>query len=268
MTCSEARQWSAKSCSKFLHREQREGIVDDAVVRTQRVARNSSETKTVTRKAERRTGLARRAPVDQRVANQQRRRDRCRGNRSEVAGWAGVRLARQRTIAADPERRVEITVELKSRQNAARGGNRFVRQHGERRPLDESIERLADSGIGPRVIQEAAIVNREKPRERIRRLRDAAGREHAVDEHRGTVAHHSSDVFFGQRPRAGYAQQLVGRLREIAARVDEGSVEIEHVQRERQGAAATWLRTRRTTSASPTLSPARPGSPALSRIRR
>src|SRR5437764_10522042 len=159
MTCSEARQWSAKSCSKFLHREQRQGIVDDAVVRTQRVARNSSETKTVTRKAERRTGLARRAPVDQRVANQQRRRDRCRGNRSEVAECARVRLARERTIAADHERRVEITVELKSRQNAARGGNRFVSQHGERRSLDEYIELIKVSGLEQVLLQQCDMSN-------------------------------------------------------------------------------------------------------------
>jgi len=54
MTCSEARQWSAKSCSKFLHREQREGIVRARV--TTAVAIDDPRRADVVRRLERSSG--------------------------------------------------------------------------------------------------------------------------------------------------------------------------------------------------------------------
>ena len=62
---------------------------------------------------------------------------------------------------------------------------------------------------------------------RVRPL-EAAGGEGAGDERRGAVAHHAADLIFRQRRAGALDEQRVGRVREIASRIDQRAVEVEN----------------------------------------
>jgi len=70
----------------------------------------------------------------------------------------------------------------------------------------------------------------EESLQRVPRVHEAGRRERAVDQHARAVAHHAPHGLLGQRRAAQPGDQLVGRVREVAPRVDEGAVEIERDQ--------------------------------------
>src|SRR5690606_35561036 len=111
--------------------------------------------------------------------------------------------------------------------NPARGLERLVGEDAERRSCRERLERLGNARIDAGELQEAAIVEREKALEGRRRRRKARGGKYTRDEHRRPLADHAADGLLGKRRTPLFHEQGVGRLGEIAPRVDEGAVEIE-----------------------------------------
>ena len=74
--------------------------------------------------------------------------------------------------------------------------------------------------------QQPVIVNSQEPIERIGRLLAPRRGERAGDERGGALAHHASDDLFAQRVGAGRGEHRVGRVGQIASRIDERAVKI------------------------------------------
>src|SRR6185503_20533279 len=68
----------------------------------------------------------------------------------------------------------------------------------------------------------------EKAFEGVRRRRDPAGLECPGHQRRGAVADHAADARFGQRAGAGGDEQGVGRVGEVAPRIDERAVQVKN----------------------------------------
>jgi len=58
-------------------------------------------------------------------------------------------------------------------------------------------------------------------------LRNTRRRQRAPDEDSSALAHHPSDVIFRERRAAEFGDQLIRRVREVAAGIDDRAVEIE-----------------------------------------
>ena len=89
---------------------------------------------------------------------------------------------------------------------------------------------VSDAVVQASVIQQPLVVDLEKPLQGVRAFAAAGGAHGAADEQRRTLTHHPADLFFGQGLAAELLDQLIGRVREIAPRIDEGAVEIERNQ--------------------------------------
>ena len=66
------------------------------------------------------------------------------------------------------------------------------------------------------VIQQVAVVNREKPLQRVEWPLDAAGVERARPERGRAIADHPADAFLRQSFGAALDEQRVGRIGDIA----------------------------------------------------
>ena len=89
---------------------------------------------------------------------------------------------------------------------------------------------VSDAVVQASVIQQPLVVDLEKALEGASTFA-AAGRTHgASDEQAGPLTHHAPDLFLGQGLAAKLLDQLIGRIRQIAPRIDEGAVEVERNQ--------------------------------------
>ena len=137
----------------------------------------------------------------------------------------GLRLAAQRVVAADDlveERRPA------ERLDDARGVvQRLVRQHGDAGAAARGLDRRLHARVRLRVNEQAGIVNLQEARQRVARIDEPRRREGAIHQHARAVADHPPHRVLRQRPAAEPGDQLVRRIREVAAGVDERAVEIE-----------------------------------------
>jgi hypothetical protein len=78
-------------------------------------------------------------------------------------------------------------------------------------------------------MEEAFVVDFEKPSERPCKIRNAKTRalNRPPHEKRGALAHHRPDRLFAERRTSQFGDERVGRVGEIATRVDQRAVEIE-----------------------------------------
>ena len=80
------------------------------------------------------------------------------------------------------------------------------------------------------MVQESRVVDLEKARQRRGSIVETSRRERALDQHARAFADHPPDRVFRKRRGAELTEQLIGRIGEVAARVDERPVEIERDQ--------------------------------------
>ena len=88
--------------------------------------------------------------------------------------------------------------------------------------------------------QQAAVVNLEEASQGAGGLDVAGRRERARDQRRGAVADHPADGFLGVGRGAALLQELICRLGEIAARVDERAIEVEDDESNRRESYARY----------------------------
>ena len=69
---------------------------------------------------------------------------------------------------------------------------------------------VRDAVVHASVIQQALVVDLEKPLQRVRALAAAGGPQRAADEQRRALAHHPADLFLGQGLAAELLDQLIG----------------------------------------------------------
>src|SRR5258708_37847734 len=89
-------------------------------------------------------------------------------------------------------------------------------------------QHVRDPGIRTRMPQETAAVDRHESFERVGRCGNPRRRKRPRDERRRAVADHPPDAFFSEWSGAALLEQRVRCLGDIAPRVDEGAVQIEH----------------------------------------
>ena len=172
---------------------------------------------------------ARRAPVDRRIADHQRRGGaRDRGAAEDAAappdpacGQTGRRRRARRP--AEKTRQVEAV------ENAPRRGDRFVRQNRERaRRRGSASSTRGDAVVRARVIQQPLVVEREIPFERVGRTLDAARLERARDERRRRLSPTIAPIRssgIGAAPHDSSSALAASAM--IAPRIDQRPVEIE-----------------------------------------
>ena len=91
-------------------------------------------------------------------------------------------------------------------------------------------DHVLDSGVRTRVIEQAGVVDLEKPGKRDADIPQPRRGERAPDERGRPFADHTANRLFRQGRSSELDDQLVGGIREIAPRVDQGAVEIENNQ--------------------------------------
>jgi hypothetical protein len=143
-----------------------------------------------------------------------------------------IRFSREWPIAADDRTGRKVTGQAKAVENLSRGGTRFIGQYCQRRATAQLFEHLFDPRIGACMRQEMAIVDREKPIERVGRPFGTTRRKGARNERRCALADHPADLIFGKRIGAARFENRVGGVGDVAARVDERAVEVENDQTE------------------------------------
>jgi hypothetical protein len=163
--------------------------------------------------------------IDRRVADQQRRR---RGG----AGVADHRVQRRRfRLAAEgvvtTRHVIEQVPQAERLEDAQARCQRLVGQHRHTGVFAREAHRLHDTVVGPREIEQAAVVDLEEALARAGHGAQAGGLQRPCDQHAGALAHHPPDRVLGQRRAAQLDDQVVGRIRQVASRIDERAVEIE-----------------------------------------
>jgi hypothetical protein len=116
---------------------------------------------------------------------------------------------------------------------------RLVGENGKTRPLGGNRERFPYALIWPGPIEEMAIVDFEKLRQRIRGFRiECRSGKRALHQNTGTLANHPDDLIVAQRLTAKRRHQLVCRRGDIMRRIDQRSIEIENDEHFQRGGGA------------------------------
>jgi hypothetical protein len=209
------------------HFQQVQWRVDRQVARPELVSVKSLKTKAVAGHTNRRARSFGGSPVDDGIANQQRcdSRDSVDCLNMLQSGW--VWFARKKFVSADDRMMWKVTGQVKPDKDLAGGPDRFVREHRQARPRRQTLQDLNDPRIGPRVNEQALAVDVEEAIQRVDGRFDAARGKRTRHERRRAVAHHAADAIFRQPVRAARFEQCVGRVRDVAARIDERAVEVE-----------------------------------------
>jgi hypothetical protein len=125
---------------------------------------------------------------------------------------------------------VERLAQTERGENALAWNRWFVRQNSEAGMDARLSHDIGDAVVHACVIQQPIVVNREKPFERVRSFAPTGSAHRASDEQRRTLTHHPADFFFSESLATELLDQLIGRVRQIAPRIDEGAVEVERYQ--------------------------------------
>ena len=85
-------------------------------------------------------------------------------------------------------------------------------------------------------MRQAFVVSRQKARQRfVERCVDTRGRDDALHQRRGAGTDHAGDDVIPQRASAVAREHRIGAVGEIAARVDERAIQVEHNEFQRGG---------------------------------
>ena len=140
----------------------------------------------------------------------------------------GIGFSREGSVAANDRISWKISGEIQAVENAACRVERFVGEHRERGARPQLAQHTGNPLIRPRVCEEPCVVDREKTIERVGRRRNTCGRKCARDERRRAVADHPADSVRFERLRATGDEHGIDGFGNVAARVDEGAVQVEH----------------------------------------
>jgi hypothetical protein len=125
---------------------------------------------------------------------------------------------------------VEQASQPESDQDALGGASRFVGEHGDASMTTCHVNRFDDTLIGPRVVQQAIVVDLQKSRERTGLIANAHRTQGTADQHPGPFPDHPADGVLGQFVAAKLHDQLIGRLGEVAPGINQCPVEVERNQ--------------------------------------
>src|SRR5207248_4844152 len=194
------------------------------------IDRNAFESESVPHETHTNARVLPGAPVDHGIADERGLRGRRGGRRHQMPQARGVGLARERPVAADDPIVGEKGREIKASQNTTRRVERLVGQDGQRGTRAELAEHFGNAAIRTSAIEKMLVIDREESIERVGRRLTMRLLERAPDERRGALADQPSNRFLRERLRAARGEQPIHRVRQIAARVDERTVEIENYQ--------------------------------------
>jgi hypothetical protein len=228
--CIEAQQEGPRQRLGSRHFQQVQWRVDRQVARPKLASVKSFKSKAVACHANRRARRSGGSPVDDGVADQQRcdSWDSVDCRNMLQSGW--VWFPRKKSVSADDRIMWKVTGQVKPAKDLARCPDGFVREHRQARPRRQVFQDVHDPRIGPRVNEQALAVDVEKTIQRVDWRFDAARGKRTRHERRRAVAHHAADAIVGQPVRTARFVQRIGRVRDVASRIDERAVEVEDDQ--------------------------------------
>ena len=133
-----------------------------------------------------------------------------------------------RSVATDHV--VEQLADVQAVEQPLGVAQRLVGQHRHARMPSCRLQHLAHPRIELRRTQEALVVDLEEAAQGGWPVGQFRRRQCPADEDRRSLPHHADDGVLGQRLAAQLHHQLIGRISEVAAGIDQRAVEIERDQ--------------------------------------
>ena len=96
------------------------------------------------------------------------------------------------------------------------------------------VHGFEDARVQHGVVQETGVVNLEEPSHRLDCWRQVRRGQRALDQERRALANHPHHRLLRQRLAPSLHDELVGRLGQVAAGVDERAVQVENNERSRR----------------------------------
>lgn len=155
-------------------------------------------------------------PIDRRIPDKDGGAGGGARGRYQMLETRGIRLADERTVSGNDPFRPEILRQIEAVQDPARGLERLIRQHGQPSMGAELGENVRDTRIRLRVIEEALVIDRQKPIQCVGGLLCADGGESSRHKDGRTIPNHPADRLLGERTYTVRDQRIVRRIRDVA----------------------------------------------------